>query len=257
MRKVVIIILTILACRVDPKVKARSVLEEGLKDESEKVRVNAAGALTRLGDSKAKDLLIQFLRSDDDELVAIAVNKFARIPDTINGRYLRPLLEHRSPLVRRLVIEAMARIGIVEPGIVKMLSGKSVPIIVAACHYCGRMKLKRAIPYLKRLRRRKEPEVRIAAAIGLGLLGDRWASEQLKKEMAVKDPTIWEEAIRGLGIIRDTSSIQFLGEIVDEGIWPLDLIAAEALFRMGRGKEEVLIGGLTHKDPMVRIRTIG
>lgn len=256
MKNSVLLILLIISCGQPPKEKALSILKDGLNDKSKKVQVAAAGALARLNDPKGYEKLIKCLGDDNQEINALAINKFALIPDTLNGRFLRPFLKGRSPLLKRLAIDALAEIGVVEPTIINMLEERSIPIIVASCNYVGRMKLTKARPKLRRLTRKKEPEVRLAAKIALGMLGDQRASNLIKKEMSEKTPTIWEEAIRGLGMVNDTSSIAFLEDIAEGNIWQLKMAAAEALMRMGKRKNNILISALKSGDPMIRIRAI-
>ncbi|HIE06386.1 MAG TPA: HEAT repeat domain-containing protein [bacterium (Candidatus Stahlbacteria)] len=248
--------IAILSCGLPPKDKSFSVLKDGLNDKSEKIQVSAAGAQAHLNRREGYDRLINFLNSEDDEIVAMAINELAATRDTVTARFLKKLLNHKSPLIRRLTIDALADLGVIEPRVINMLDDKSIPIIIAACNYVGRLEATGAKRKLRTLSRRKEPELRVAAKIALGLLGTPDAGNWIKKEMTEKDPLIWEHAIKGLGMIKDTSSIQFLEEIIDEGIWPLDICAADALMRMGIRNDEFIISLLTNRDPMIRIRAI-
>jgi len=254
--KRLLILSIFLACGGSPEEKARAVLEAGLEDESEKVQIAAAGALARIGESRGEEVLSEFLKSGDNELVAITIDNLSRIPDTINSRYLRPMLKHRSPLVRRMAIEGLLKLGVRDDRIIDCLKESSVPIVVCASRYCGMMKVRKAKPALRRLLRRKEPEVRINAEIGLALLGERGAIARLKKEMERKEPVIWEEAIKGLGLVKDTASIEFLEEVIEGGIWPLNILSIESLMRIGIHKDKILERFLSSDDPMVRIRAI-
>ncbi len=211
----------------DPRVIAG--LIRALNDEDAEVRMEAASALGKIGDSTAVAPLIRVLSDANPKVRVSAASSLGRL------RAIRAL-----------------------DALVKATSDPAANVRKAAIRALARFRDQRAVPALIRALSSNSPDVRELAADALGDLKDPRAVEPLIG--ALSDPTadVREQALGSLYNLRDTRAIPPIIEALHDQSAEVRRMAASALGRLGdRRAVPGLIQATTDTNAKVRRYAVG
>ncbi len=263
--KRLIFCLLFLSCGAPPREKAYKILTDGLKDHSRIVNITAALTLAKLNDTLALKKLNDFTKNNDEEVIASAIIALGKLKKTNSIDRLTELaIKNESPLIRTEAYKALALYQnrslapIFERGLDDRI-GKIRAISARALADLGLKEFKNKI---SKLLNSPDPNVRLAGAEALGLMGDPKMVNIIKQEMAKSAQTdfqIWPTAIISLANLQDTSSLTSIKDYtLDAQLpWEIRLSAVEALLIFGdQSGREVLSAALKSNDVYVRTQAM-
>lgn len=201
----------------------RGIVELLRESDNERVRARAADALGSVSDSDDRDevvgALVEAASSDDERVAAIAVDS---------------LEELGGDALERLVLELGGRDG--ETG------GDDAETAAA---FVGALDA-------------QVPEIRMAAANGLGRLERVDAVDALTDTVDDPDPRVRERAARACGFVGDPRAVGSLADLVTDPVAAVRREAADALGRIGdRRALETLLSLYADEDERVRRIAVG
>lgn len=200
-------------------------LIEALGDEDLVKRSSAAQALSQIGDPRAVEPLIEFMKKEK-RLSRYAVRYLSMIGEPA----VKPLIEalrDENSLIRRLASSGLGRIGepAVEP-LIKTLEDEDENVRYGAVDALGRIGDPRAVePLIKTL---GDKEVGRAAWSALSKMG-RPAVKPLIKALKDEDPRVREGAARALGELSDPRAIEPLEKALEDKNRSVFWAASDAL----------------------------
>ncbi len=247
-----------ISCGMPPKDKALSILKDGVKDKSEVIQVNAAKTMIEIGDKKGYEVIYNILQNGSNDAKVSALGALYSLKERVYSPVIAKLCTDSEPIVRTEAYHLIALSS--DTGYYKILIQGTNDRIAKIRRYAyqGLANFKDIQNIIRGLRD-VDPLVRISAAKSLGLLGKNEAKDFIKKEMDPKNPNveIWAQAVLALGELRDTSSIQYLKDLLTDTPWDLKIAAVEALLTLkDNSGVDVLKAGLQSPDPFVRIKVV-
>jgi HEAT repeat protein len=253
-----LLFLLFVSCGSPPKDRARSILSEGIKDESGIIRVNAAKGLAEIGDQRGYEVLYAILKDKDSDAVVAALGALLELGEEECSPVIVQLCRDKDPLIRA---EAYRLIGQIQDTACRQLliDGTRDRISkVRRISYAGLAAyMNEEIIY--RGLKDVDPLVRIASAKALAMMGEKQAVNIIKRELDPRNPNveIWAQACLALAEVADTASRGFIASLLVDTPWDLKVAAAEALIIMRDGSGlDVLEKGLKSPDPFVRVKCV-
>ena len=254
--KLIFIIILLISCGLPPKQKAISILQQGVKDESIIIQVNAAKGLKQTGDAQGIKTLYETLKGKDKNGIAAALAVLYDLEENTFSPFLVKLVDHNDPLIRS---EAYKVISLIDDErcleiFIKGINDKVAKIRRTSFLGLKRFRKKRTI--MKGLRD-IDPLTRIVAAQALGSIGQQDMENFIRKEMVTQTIDIWKQGIISLAEMGDTSAIPFIKESLVDAPWELRLAAAEALLILNnQDGVDVLKQGLQSNNPFTRVKVV-
>jgi len=151
-------------------------IEAGLTAVAYGSRIAAVEALGQIHDSKAVRPLVAALKTADPGVCIAAIDSLCRREDGDAANNILPALKHAHPQVRASAVEALGRMraqAAFEP-ILSRLEDPVWEVRKQATEALGRLRDSRALEALgARLEKDPDHDVREAAAVSLGSVGDR------------------------------------------------------------------------------------
>jgi HEAT repeat protein len=243
-------------------------LVKALKAKDPKVRAYAANALGEIGPAakNAAAALIE-LYVDDDQYVRRAVRDALRAidaPQELTLPLVVQTLNEASPAEAAAAIQTFTELGAqIVPNLCEALADKDA--CYWACLAISEIgpEAKAAVPHLTKALEHEDPEVRIAALIALGEIGEASAPALDKITQLLASDEI--DGVRfaaafALGTIGEVeAAVPALTEALDSeseflrvaGAWALTRLSDEETPLVDKAVE-VIVGGLTSEDPNVR-----
>jgi len=257
MRKRIIGLLILLfCCGVAPRQKAMKILQEGVKDKSVIVRINAAKGLAQIGDTQGVKILYEILGTNQRDAVVASLSALNDFGLLTLSPIVAQLAQSNDPLIRTEVYRLIVHINDVACRniLIKGIDDKIAKI--RRLSYLGLEKFNE-----KNIIRDGlwdiDPLVRIYVAKTLANLGEKEMANFIRRELQSADIEIWKQGIIALAEIDDTSAIPLIKGLFKDTPWELRIEAAEALLifndLQGLG---VLKEGLHAQDPFIRIEAV-
>jgi HEAT repeat protein len=242
----------LVGCGLSPQARARNILEQGLADPSNVVRINAA---VGLNSEAAHRLLTEiFIEGDHQDRAAVlmAIKEDAAV---LSESLIVDACRSVNPAVRenayRVVVNSTFenKRELLLQGIEDELTAVRVLSYGALSMYGERELLQQGM-------RDREPRVRIASAKALAELGRPDMAEFIKDELKKSTPDLLGTGIVTMAQLGDTASIPLFKALLKESAGELRIDAAEALLILGdKTGIKALSNGLRSRDPFVRIHT--
>ncbi|MEO0096455.1 MAG: HEAT repeat domain-containing protein [candidate division WOR-3 bacterium] len=255
---ILLVFVYLISCGMPPKDKALSILRDGIKDKSEVIQVNAAKVMIEIGDKQGYEVIYNILQNGSNDAKVSALGALYSLKERVYSPVIAKLCTDSEPLVRT---EAYHLISLsTDTGYYKILVQGTKDRIARVRRYAyqGLANFK-DIQNINQGLRDIDPLVRISAARSIGLSGRPEAKDFIKKEMDPKNPNveIWAQAVLALGELKDTSSIQYIKDLLTDTPWDLKIAAAEALLMLKDDSGvDVLKSGLQSPDPFVRVKVV-
>jgi HEAT repeat protein len=98
-------------------------------------------------------------------------------------------------------------------------------------------------------------DLRAAAAVALGRIGDRRAVEALSRRVGDAAEEVRRQAIRALASLKDPRAVPFLIDAFDARDWKMSHEATKALVEIGEPAVPALVDGLAHPGRFVMIHS--
>lgn len=259
MKKVLLISFLLLTCGLPPHQQAATILEQGLKDESIVVRVNAAKAMKASGDSEGIRILYDILNGKDKNGIVAALGALYDLGDNVYSPIIVNLTDHDDPLIRAEAFNVLSLCTDKQCIEVLIKGTKDRVAKIRRIAYLSLAKFRERDVVVRGLRD-IDPLVKIAAARALGNMGDEQAANLIRKEMKIVQQDIWQEAIIALAAVADTSIRSYLRDsLVHSPDVPMTvrLAAAEGLlmFRDLAGLV-VIKDALASENPFNRVQAV-
>ncbi len=254
----ILLLTSIIGCGVNPREKALTILNEGLKDRSEVIQINAAKALIETGNRDGYEILYKMLQNGNSDAIVASLGALYTLKEQTYSPVIAKLSSHSEPLVRT---EAFHLIALSRDTNYKniLINGANDRIArVRRYAYQGLVNFKDARLIMDGLKD-SDPLVRISAAKSLGMLGNAQAKDFIKMEMDPKNPNpeIWASAVLSLGELGDTSAIPYIKELLTDTPWDLRIASAEALLMLKNNSGvEILKSGIQSPDPFIRVKAV-
>lgn len=250
------VVLLFLSCGLPPKQQAQKILQDGIRDESVIIRVNAAKGLKKIEDVQGTKILYEILRGEDKNGVVAVL---AALYDLKESHYAPVILELGGKQDALTRAEAYRLISIMEDPKCKDILIKGTQDKVAKIRrfsYLGLEKFN-AKQIIRDGLHDVDILVKIAAAKALGRLGEKDMENFVRRQLEIVNLEIWRHGIIALAEMGDTSAIDFIKESLDDAPWELRLAAAEALL-IFNSKEGVGVirEGLETGGPFVRVKVV-
>ncbi|HEX5832547.1 MAG TPA: HEAT repeat domain-containing protein [Pyrinomonadaceae bacterium] len=214
---------------------ATPVLVNALRDES--LAIDAANALTEIGDPQAVDGLLKLIGNDDPSTRQAAVNALnSVIPPSMSERII-PLLHDPEPNVRESAVKIAGYFGY--PGaaaaLVDLSRDPNERVRTAAIEHLPYVEEERAVfEVLVHALKDETLNVRAAAARALGTLDTPKVVQHLIDALADDDPWVRYYSARALGRRRSEDSITALEQVVDsESFNHVRIAALDSLGQIG------------------------
>jgi HEAT repeat protein len=249
-------ILFVLTCGVPPLQQAHLILQNGIKDESLIIRINAAKGYALIGETQGIQTLYEALKGEDKNGIVAALSALYDLKETRYSPIFGQLAAHTDPLIRAEAFNVIARINSPEcyPLLKQGIQDKVAKI--RKYSYSGLAKFNDPKMIISGLKD-NDVLVKIAAAQAIGKLGDTRASNLIRSVMQTVNAEIWHDGILALAEIGDTSAIAFIKEQLVDTPWEIRLAAAEALIILDQGGViDVLKEGAAANNPFVRVSTV-
>jgi len=254
---VIFLLIFLLNCGTPPRQKALAVLEEGLKDESAVIRVNAAKACKEIGDARGIETLYETLNSDDKNGVVAALAALYDLGEKTYSPIVVKLTSDRDPLIRS---EAYRLMSLIDDERCHDVFIKGIQDKIAKIRrfsYLGLEKFKDK----KNIRRGLsdlDPLVRITSAMVLGRIGEKDMENFIRRELTIPpNINVWKHGVLALAQLGDTSAVSFIKDLLVDTPWELRVVAAEALLLLNnKDGVEVLKQALDSGDPFVRVKAV-
>lgn len=181
------------------------------------VRQSAIIALGRIGDNRATEALLPFLK--DDEVAVICCSALAKIGDRRAFTDLLQLLGHDNAAIRRSAIAALNSIGHPDLSrkVVEMLSDRNPHVRESALRIAGYFGFPECRIFVQRLLSDMDQEVRIAAIECLPYFEDERMISALKCLCQDNDPKIRVAAVKSLGQMSSRQSWALLESSLGDG----------------------------------------
>jgi HEAT repeat protein len=257
MQKVLILTgFLLISCGLPPQQKAMKILQDGIMDESNIVRVNAAKSLKQIGDAQGIRILYDILEGDDQESVVAAIGALYDLKENTVSPIVVKLTKNHDPLIRAEACRLVSSINDEKARDI-LIKGTSDEIAkIRRLSYLGLEKFKEK-KVIRNGLRDIDPLVRIASAKVLANLGEEGMENLIKKEMEITNIEVWKQGVIALAEMGDTSTISFIKGLIEDAPWELRIAAAEALL-IFNDKEGVAIlkEGLKSNDPFTRIEAV-
>ncbi len=186
-------------------------LMDALHDSCSFVRRAAAISLGQLKAKEAQGALLHALEDPNFYVRRATINAIGKLDVPDMGRILLPLLDAPDPRIRRTVVTALRRLATQEaiPKMVETLdayvltpSQRDLPVVKTLVVAFGEMRAEEAVPALIRVVRGYVGG-RSLAALALGQIGDRAASEVLVEALNDKSVKLQLAAMKSLGQLGD------------------------------------------------------
>lgn len=254
----VLLLTGIISCGVNPREKALAILNEGLKDKSEVIRINAAKALIETGNRDGYEILYRMFQDEDSDAIVASLGALYILKEQTYSPVIAKLSSHSEPLVRT---EAFHLIALSSDTNYKTILANGTNDRIARVRryaYQGLVHFRDTRLLMNGLKD-NDPLVRISAAKSLGMLGNEQAKDFIKKEMDPKNPNpeIWAYAVIGLSELGDTSAIPYIKDLLTDTPWDLRVAAAEALLILkDNSGVDILKSGIQSPDPFIRVKAV-
>jgi len=182
-------------------------LMDALHDSCSFVRRSAAISLGQLKAKEAQGALLYALKDPNFYVRRAAINAIGKLDVPDMGQVLLPLLDAPDPRIRRTVVTALRRLAAQEaiPKMVETLetyivtpSPRDLPVVKTLVVAFGEMRAAEAVPALIRVVRGYVGG-RSLAALALGQIGDKAASEVLVEALNDKSVKLQLAAMKSLG----------------------------------------------------------
>ncbi|MGQ9665509.1 MAG: HEAT repeat domain-containing protein [bacterium] len=254
----VMLLTGMIVCGGTPRERALTILNEGIKDKSEIIQINAAKALIEIGDREGYEVLYKILQNGNSDAIVAALGALYTLQEQSYSPVIARLIGHSEPLVRTEAYHLITLSS--DTGYKKILISGATDHIARIRRYAyqGLANFKEVRLLMNGLMD-NDPLVRISAAKALGMLNNEHARDFIKKEMDPKNPNpeVWAQAVLALAELSDTSAIPYIKELLTDTPWDLRVSAAEALFILrDNSGVDVLRSGLQSPDPFVRIKAV-
>lgn len=187
-------------------------LIETLTDSRSTIRNQAAIALSYLKDERSVQPLLTVLKTDEDKYVRVsAAYALGKIGNTSATSNLVELLQHPESFIREAGAKSLASLKepSTVPALIKVLKQDKHPKVRAMASYAlGQIKDHQALESLiGALNNDGEDRVRYTAASALGYLGDKRAVSALTRALKDKDKNVRVRTARALGQLRSSDAI--------------------------------------------------
>lgn len=254
----VLLLTGIISCGVNPREKALAILNEGLKDKSEVIRINAAKALIETGNRDGYEILYRMLQDEDSDAIVAALGALYILKERTYSPVIAKLSSHSEPLVRTEAFHLIALSSDTNYKTILVNGANDRIARVRRYAYQGLVHFRDTRLLMNGLKD-NDPLVRISAAKSLGILGNEQAKDFIKKEMDPKNPNpeIWAYAVISLGELCDTSAIPYIKDLLTDTPWDLRVAAAEALLILkDNSGVDILKSGIQSPDPFIRVKVV-
>lgn len=228
------------------------ILEQGLKDSSPVVRINAA---VGLNNETASVVLTKIFMDGENETKAAVLQSISENRELLSESLIVEACSSPNPLVREAAYRVVVLGQFVNAKELLVQGTQDEFVAVRVISYGGlagfgdRELLQQGI-------RDRETRVRIASAKALGDLGRAGMPEFIKDELKNSTPDLLGIGLITIAQLGDTASIPLFKALLKEGAGDLRIDAAEALLILGDDTGvEALKNGLQSNDPFVRIHT--
>jgi HEAT repeat protein len=251
MRKYLLLIsLFFLSCGLSPGARAKMVLEQGLKDSSPVVRINAAMGLNS---ETASVVLTEIFMDGENEAKAAVLQSISENRELLSESLIVEACSNPNPSVREAAYRVVALSEFVNARDLLLQGTQDELVAVRVISYGGLARFGDR-EFLQQGIRDPETRVRIASAKALGELGRAGMPEFIKDELKKSTPDLLGIGIIAMAELSDTASIPLFKVLLKEGAGDLRIDAAEALLILGDDTGVgALKNGLQSNDPFVRI----
>ncbi len=215
--------------------KAVAILSALLPNADTELKKAIAKALCENGSSEAVETLVTLLDVDDLSIVAMALIglKKSPVPSTIPN--LISLSAHSNIRVRRHAVEALVETGtdaafdILEQ---RLVNDSSPEVRTAAAKGLGRVSGQRSIQLLERALR-DESAVRCAAVVSLVKIGDESVIPALLASLKDTVPEVRYHAVAGLGKLKADKAVRVIRGMLEDDSDLVRMGAEKALQNLG------------------------
>lgn len=255
---IILLLTSVIACGVNPREKALSILNEGLKDRSEVIQINAAKALIETGNRDGYKVLYKMLQNGNSDAIVASLGALYTLKEQTYSPVIAKLSSHSEPLVRTEAYHLIALSGDTNYKNILVNGANDRIARVRRYAYQGLVNFNDVRLIMNGLKD-SDPLVRISAAKSLGMLGNAQAKDFIKMEMDPKNPNpeIWAFAVLSLGELGDTSAIPYIKELLTDTPWDLRIAAAEALLMLKNNTGiEILKSGIQSNDTFIRVKAV-
>jgi HEAT repeat protein len=273
MRKVSIFTLIYVGLLLVVKVEAGEVKPNIVDEKTSKILVTSkvVEALGRIGNSGARDVLVEALKSKDFFIKAYAAEALGRIQDKESIPLLKKLIDDKNYLVRISVAVALVKLGEKEAeelvfsflkdedptvravaasnvgelgekflqALTELLSTEKEYLVwVNVIEEFGESKFNPALPYIRKAMEDENAEVRRAACYAIGKIRDKESIPQLLQRLDDESPLVRAAAQIALAKLGDRSRIEVFrkGMYAEESI----LVASSYLALAYLGEMDIL-----------------
>ncbi len=228
---------------------ATPALVDALDDDS--LAIDAANALSQIGDPRAVGGLLNLIGSDDASLRQAAVSALnSLIPPSMSERII-PLLHDSDPNVRESAVKIAGYFGYPESGgaLVELSRDPNERVRCAAIEHLPYVEDERAFDVLVHAIKEETPSVRAAAARALGTMDAPEVVKPLIEGLSDKDVWVRYFSARALGRRRSEDSVEALERVTEkEKFNHVRIAALDSLGQIGGPRIAGIVAGLIRDD---------
>jgi len=211
------------------------VLEGILANEDGHVRSIAARSISKLGNAKAKEKLMELLTDPYEDVQEAAVDALKDLQNTLNISELSGMLKSENHFLRRNIASLLGKVKAVDAVAALGFAMKDAKVIVrkAVVEALSSIGTSEAVRYLTYALTDEDPGIRISAALSLGAIGGEGTIESLLILTADPDDFVRVSAAKALGILKDGGAVKTLINLLSDRSGFVVTTAIESLQALG------------------------
>lgn len=228
---------------------ATDALVDKLNDES--LAIDAANALSQIGNPEAVDGLLELVGSDDAALRQSVVSALNALIPPERSKRIIPLLSDPDPNVRESAVKIAGYFGYREAtgALLELSRDPNERVRCAAVEHLAFVEDERVFDVLAHAIKEETPTVRAAAARALGNLDGLEVVTQLIDGLSDEDTWVRYFSARALGRLRSADGVTALEKVVEkEKFNHVRIAALDSLGQIGGGRVAEIAGRLVRDD---------
>ena len=211
------------------------VLEEMLSNEDGHVRSIAARSISKLGNGKAKEKLMELLTDPYEDVQEAAVDALKNLQNILNINELVGMLKSENHFLVRNIACLLGKIraGDAVAALGFALKDAKVMVRKAVVEALSIIGTSDAVRYLTYALTDEDPGIRISSALSLGAIGGEGTLDSLLILASDPDDFVRVSAAKALGILKDRGAVKTLITLLSDRSGFVVTTAIESLQALG------------------------